>query len=245
VKNKALEMIRIQNLSKAYKDKIVLSIPSLEVLQGQMVGLVGNNGAGKSTLLHLILDLIEPTSGTVFSNEINVSESEEWKKYTGSYLNESFLIPYLTSIEYFDFIGHLHGWSKSDVDNFLESCVDFFNCNEYRKVLIRDLSAGNRNKVGLLGCLIGSPKLLLLDEPFSFLDPTSQSWLKNKLKKLHEEGVTMLISSHDLLHITEISSRMLVIEKGVIIKDFESTPDTLKDLESYFDISDVLSAQND
>lgn len=238
-------MIRIQNLSKAYKDKIVLSIPSLEVLQGQMVGLVGNNGAGKSTLLHLILDLIDPSSGTVFSNEINVSESEEWKKYTGSYLNESFLIPYLTSIEYFDFIGHLHGWSKSDVDNFLESCVDFFKCNEYQKVLIRDLSAGNRNKVGLLGSLIGTPKLLLLDEPFSFLDPTSQSWLKNKLKKLHEAGVTMLISSHDLLHITEISSRMLVIEKGEIIKDFESTPDSLKDLESYFDISDVLSSPND
>lgn len=238
-------MLKIQNLSKVYKEKTVLYVDSIKIIQGQTIGLVGNNGAGKSTLLHLILDLIEPTTGEVFSKDQNVAQSEDWKNYTGSFLNESFLIPYLTAYEYFEFIGHLHGLSKSEVHNYLLTTIDFFNGEEYKKILIRDLSAGNRNKVGIIGAMIGSPELLLLDEPFSFLDPTSQSWLKNKLKKLRENGVTLLISSHDLLHITEISSRMLVIEKGRIIKDFESTPDTLKDLESYFDISDVLSAQND
>lgn len=229
-------MIDIQNLSKVYKDKTVLSVPSLVIHPGQSIGLVGNNGAGKSTLLHLILDLIEPTTGEVFSKGLNVAHTEIWKNYTGSYLNESFLIPYLTAYEYFDFIGHLHGLSKSDVKNFLNSTVDFFNGEEYKKTLIRDLSAGNKNKVGIIGALIGNPELLLLDEPFSFLDPTSQSWLKNKLKKFRDNGTTLLISSHDLLHITEISSRLLVIEKGLILKDFEPSPDTLKELEIYFDI---------
>ena len=229
-------MLHIQNLSKVYKEKTVLSIDSLEIIKGQTIGLVGNNGAGKSTLLHLILDLIEPTTGEVFSKDQNVAQTEEWKNYTGSYLNESFLIPYLTAYEYFEFIGHLHGLSKTEVTDFLLTTIDFFNGEEYKKTLIRDLSAGNRNKVGIIGALIGAPELLLLDEPFSFLDPTSQSWLKNKLKKLREIGVTLLISSHDLSHITEISSRLLVIEKGIIIKDFEATPDTLKELESYFEI---------
>ncbi len=233
-------MLHIQNLSKVYKEKTVLSIDSLEIIKGQTIGLVGNNGAGKSTLLHLILDLIEPTTGEVFSKDQNVAQTEEWKNYTGSYLNESFLIPYLTAYEYFEFIGHLHGLSKTEVTDFLQTTIDFFNGEEYKKTLIRDLSAGNRNKVGIIGALIGAPELLLLDEPFSFLDPTSQSWLKNKLKKLREIGVTLLISSHDLSHITEISSRLLVIEKGIIIKDFEATPDTLKELESYFEISEEV-----
>ncbi len=234
-------MLHIQNLSKVYKEKTVLSIDSLEIIKGQTIGLVGNNGAGKSTLLHLILDLIEPTTGEVFSKDQNVAQTEEWKNYTGSYLNESFLIPYLTAYEYFEFIGHLHGLSKTEVTDFLLTTIDFFNGEEYKKTLIRDLSAGNRNKVGIIGALIGAPELLLLDEPFSFLDPTSQSWLKNKLKKLREIGVTLLISSHDLSHITEISSRLLVIEKGIIIKDFEATPDTLKELESYFEIIDTIN----
>ena len=233
-------MLHIQNLSKVYKEKTVLSIDSLEIIKGQTIGLVGNNGAGKSTLLHLILDLIEPTTGEVFSKDQNVAQTEEWKNYTGSYLNESFLIPYLTAYEYFEFIGHLHGLSKTEVTDFLQTTIDFFNGEEYKKTLIRDLSAGNRNKVGIIGALIDAPELLLLDEPFSFLDPTSQSWLKNKLKKLREIGVTLLISSHDLSHITEISSRLLVIEKGIIIKDFEATPDTLKELESYFEISEEV-----
>ncbi len=234
-------MLHIQNLSKVYKEKTVLSIDSLEIIKGQTIGLVGNNGAGKSTLLHLILDLIEPTTGEVFSKDQNVAQTEEWKNYTGSYLNESFLIPYLTAYEYFEFIGHLHGLSKTEITDFLQTTIDFFNGEEYKKTLIRDLSAGNRNKVGIIGALIGAPELLLLDEPFSFLDPTSQSWLKNKLKKLREIGVTLLISSHDLSHITEISSRLLVIEKGIIIKDFEATPDTLKELESYFEIIDTIN----
>ena len=233
-------MLHIQNLSKVYKEKTVLSIDSLEIIKGQTIGLVGNNGAGKSTLLHLILDLIKPTTGEVFSKDQNVAQTEEWKNYTGSYLNESFLIPYLTAYEYFEFIGHLHGLSKTEVTDFLLTTIDFFNGDEYKKILIRDLSAGNRNKVGIIGALIGAPELLLLDEPFSFLDPTSQSWLKNKLKKLREIGVTLLISSHDFSHITEISSRLLVIEKGIIIKDFEATPDTLKELESYFEISEEV-----
>ena len=124
-------MLKIHNLSKVYKEKTVLSVDSINIIQGQTIGLVGNNGAGKSTLLHLILDLIEPTTGEVFSKDQNVAQSEDWKNYTGSFLNESFLIPYLTAYEYFEFIGHLHGLSKSEVHNYILTTIDFFNGEEY------------------------------------------------------------------------------------------------------------------
>ena len=198
--------------------------------------MVGNNGAGKSTLLQLVLDLLEPSKGSIAINTTNVSLSEDWKNHTGSFLNERFLIPYLTPIEYIEFIGKLHGMNKKDIEEVLLEFSDFFNFSDKKKTLIRDLSAGNRNKIGIIGAFIGNPSLILFDEPFSFLDPSSQSWLKRKLNTLSLKGVTMLISSHDLQHITEISNRIVLIEKGIIIQDMETNLDTLKVLEGYFNV---------
>jgi ABC-2 type transport system ATP-binding protein len=237
--DKLTDMIQIDSLIKKYGEFVALQIPNLVLQENESIGLVGNNGAGKTTLLSLIVDLIEASEGSVFSDNKNVTETEEWKFYTGSFLNESFLIPFLTPLEYFEFVGKLHRLNKEDIHEFLAENKDFFSYEDNRKTLIRDLSAGNKNKVGILGALLPKPKLLILDEPFSYLDPTSQSWLKLKLKALHQTGTTLLVSSHDLLHITEISSRIILLEKGEVIKDSAKNTDTLAELEAYFRVETI------
>ena len=227
-------MLSISSLQKFYGDKKVLDIHQLTINQGESIGLVGNNGAGKSTLLSLILDIIQASSGSVHSKGKAVTDSEEWKQYTGSYLNEGFLIPYLTPLEFISFVATLHQKSNEETLQFLEENKGFINITKEDKTLIRDLSAGNRNKVGILAAIFSNPEILILDEPFSFLDPTSQSWLKNKLNALHEAGTTMLISSHDLGHITEISNRILILENGILVDDKLTSSETLIELEKYF-----------
>ena len=233
-------MISINNLQKTYNDKVVLDIPQLTINTGESVGLVGNNGAGKSTLLSLILDIIEPTNGVVLSKGQEVHTNENWKYYTGSYLNEGFLIPYLTPYEFISFVATLHKKTNEECETFLTENEAFITITKKDKTLIRDLSAGNRNKVGILAALFSNPEILILDEPFSFLDPTSQSWLKNKLNTLRQSGTTMLISSHDLGHITEISNRILILENGILVDDKPTTNETLIELEKYFRVESVI-----
>ena len=229
-------MIKINDLQKVYTSKTALSIDHLTIRRHELVGLVGNNGAGKTTMLSLILDLIEATTGTVESKDQLVTKSDEWKNYTGSYLNEGFLIPFLTPMEFLGYIGELHGLNSADVKNFLTTNAAFYHEDIAAKKYIRELSAGNKNKIGILASMISDPEILILDEPFANLDPSSQSWLKTKLKKLNEDGVTILVSSHDLRHVTEICTRILLLEEGIIIKDTNTNTETLVELEHYFNV---------
>ena len=128
------------------------------------------------------------------------------------------------------------GKNRAEVTNFLIDNNSFFTEEVSSKKYNRELSAGNKNKLGILASFLPEPEILILDEPFSNLDPSSQSWLKSKLKKLNEEGVTILISSHDLKHVTEICSRILLLENGTIIKDTNTNTETLVELESYFNV---------
>ncbi len=229
-------MITFKNLKKSYSKNIVLDIDLLEIPKGQAFGLVGNNGAGKTTLFSCLLDLIKPTKGEVVNNEIEVRKSEDWKKFSSAYLDESFLIGYLMPEEYFYFIAELRGVRKTELDNFLNQFEDLFNGEILGgKKYIRDLSKGNQKKVGIVAALIGSPSVVILDEPFANLDPTTQIRLKKIIKKLSaEKEVTVLISSHDLQDVTEVSERIVLLEKGKIVKDIKTSKKTLKELESYF-----------
>lgn len=229
-------MIHTTELTKKYNGITVLNIENLEIPKGQSFGLVGNNGAGKTTFFNLLLDLIKPTTGKITTNDIQVNLSENWKSFTGSFIDESFLIGYLTPEEYFYFIGDLRGQNKADIDAFLVQFEEVFNDEIIgKKKYLRDLSKGNQKKAGIVAALIGNPEVIILDEPFANLDPTTQIRLKQIIKQLTQnKDVTVLISSHNLMHVTEVSDRIVVLEKGDIIKDLATSDATLKELEEYF-----------
>ena len=229
-------MITLQNLTKSYEDTTVLSIDQLEIPKGQCFGLVGNNGAGKTTLFSLLLDLIKTSTGELVSNGIEVAKSEDWKSFTSAFIDDSFLIGYLTPEEYFYFVGELRGINKEAVESFLETYKDFFNDEILdQKKYLRDFSKGNQKKVGLIATFLGSPNVIILDEPFANLDPTTQIRLKQLIKKETESReITLLISSHDLNHVTDVCNRIVLLERGSVIMDKETTSKTLQELEAYF-----------
>ena len=229
-------MIKTDNLTKKYGAQTVLNIPDLEIPKGQSFGLVGNNGAGKTTFFSLLLDLIQPTTGHVVNNEIQVDESEAWKPFTSAFIDETFLIGYLTPEEYFYFIGELRGRNKADVDALLATFEDFFHGEILnQKKYIRDLSKGNQKKVGIVATFIGNPEVIVLDEPFANLDPTTQIRLKGIIRELTAgKETTILISSHDLIHVTEVCERIVVLDHGEIVKDIKTSTETLKELEQFF-----------
>jgi ABC-2 type transport system ATP-binding protein len=230
-------MIQVNNLSKTYTNGVkVLNITNLEIPKGQSFGLVGNNGAGKTTFFSLLLDLIQPTTGYIKNNGIQVNLSEAWKPFTAAFIDESFLIGYLTAEEYFYFIGDLRNQNKADVDALLAKQEEFFNGEILKsKKYLRDLSKGNMKKVGIIATLIGNPEVVILDEPFANLDPTTVNRLKKIIKELSENPeVTVLVSSHDLVHTVEVCNRIVALHKGEIVKDIETSPETLKELEAFF-----------
>jgi ABC-2 type transport system ATP-binding protein len=229
-------MIQVNQLSKTYNGTTVLNIANLEIPKGQSFGLVGNNGAGKTTFFSLLLDLIQPTTGTIINNEIQVNTSENWKPFTAAFLDESFLIGYLTAEEYFYFIGDIRGQNKADVNALLNKHEEFFNDEIlHNKKYLRDLSKGNQKKVGIIATLIGNPEVIILDEPFANLDPTTVSRLKKIIKELAENpAITVLVSSHDLQHTVEVCDRIVALNKGEVVKDIVTSAETLKELEAFF-----------
>ena len=230
-------MIQVHNLSKTYNNGVkVLNVESLEIPKGQSLGLVGNNGAGKTTFFSLLLDLIQPSTGHIINNKVQVNTSEAWKPFTAAFIDESFLIGYLTAEEYFYFIGELRGQNKADVDALLAKHEEFFNGEILKsKKYLRDLSKGNMKKVGIIAALIGNPEVVILDEPFANLDPTTVNRLKKIIKELADDtNTTVLVSSHDLVHTVEVCNRIVALNKGEIVKDIQTSPETLKELEAFF-----------
>ena len=244
--------IQIENLKKSFGEKVAVDIDHYEIKDGEMLGLVGNNGAGKSTLFRLMLDLIKADGGSVLMHpseeeqnqaiakgSVDVAHTEDWKDWTGAFVDESFLIDYLTPDEYFQFIGRISGRTQEEVDTFLND-FDQFMAGEVKgqKKLIRNLSAGNKQKVGIVGAMLLQPKVLILDEPFNFLDPSSQSAIKRLLVDYNKKtGATILVSSHNLQHTVDICPRIALLEHGVIIRDIDNTDrQAATELENYFEV---------
>ncbi|MGB0392373.1 MAG: ATP-binding cassette domain-containing protein [Flavobacteriaceae bacterium] len=229
-------MITVHELTKKYGKQCVLDLPELTIPPGQCFGLVGNNGAGKTTFFSLILDLIAATTGHVENNWISVASSEDWKPTTSAFIDESFLISYLTPEEYFEFVAELRNVPFETIREWLTQFDMFFNGEVLgKKKYLRDLSKGNQKKAGIVAALIGQPKTILLDEPFANLDPSSQIRLKELITTItQKQQTTFLISSHDLTHITEVCDRIVLLESGKVVKDIVTTPQTLAELETYF-----------
>lgn len=228
--------IHIKNLRKDYGTQSALNIDDLQINAGELTGIVGNNGAGKTTLFRLILDLVAPTGGEAIVNGSKVAHSEHWKHFTGSYLDEGFLIDFMTPQEYFYFTGKLYGFSQPEVDEALDPYKRFLTDEIIgQKKYIRQLSSGNKQKTGIVAAMLIKPKLLVLDEPFNYLDPSSQILIKRMLQHDNEtRNTTMLISSHNLNHITDMCNRIILLEKGKVIKDLKLPTDSLGDIEQYF-----------
>ena len=229
-------MITIKNVIKKYGRTTVLDIEELTINKGEIFGLVGNNGAGKTTLFSAILDLIRLTEGHIENNRIGVSHSEDWKTFTSAYLDDKFLIGYLTPKEYFEMIGQLKNIAPTEIGEFINGYSDFFNGElDGEQKYIRTLSKGNQQKIGVIGALIGKPQVVVLDEPFSNLDPTSQYRLRNILKDFsRDNNSSVLISSHDLNHVAELCTRIVILENGKVIDDVVTSEETLGKLENYF-----------
>ena len=231
-------MITIKNLQKVYKGVIAVDIETLEIEAGEVIGLLGNNGSGKTTLFRLMLDLIRADKGEVFSKGNLITNNEDWKKYTAAYIDEGFLIDYLTPEEYFYFVGKLNQLSNADVDDFLMSYHTFFNDAILNKgKYIRDFSKGNQFKIGIVAALLTRPELLILDEPFANLDPTTQLRLVEMIKTLATDNkMCIILSSHDITHVAEVSSRILLMEKGEIIKDVAGGESAYVEMMEYFKV---------
>lgn len=234
-------MIAIDRLRKNFGEKVAVDIEHYEINQGDMLGLVGNNGAGKTTLFRLMLDLLKADNGKVAINDIDVSQSEDWKSFTGAFIDDGFLIDYLTPEEYFYFIGKMYGLKKEEVDERLVTFERFMNGEVIgHKKLIRNHSAGNKQKIGIISAMLHHPQLLILDEPFNFLDPSSQSVIKHLLKKYNEEyRATVIISSHNLNHTVDVCPRIALLEYGIIIRDIINEDNSAeKELEAYFNVEE-------
>ncbi len=231
--------IKIQNLKKAYNGNTVLDIDNLRIASGELIGLVGNNGAGKTTLLRLVLDLIEANDGFVESNGLKVNESEAWKEYTGSYIDGRFLIDFLTPEEYFSFIADVYGIDDATLKERLVLFEGFMHDEIMgTKKYLRDFSQGNRQKIGIIGAMLVNPQVLILDEPFNYLDPSSQMTIAHMIQNIcKEQGTTVIISSHNLNFVADISTRILLLEKGRLVKDLANMDGAaIAELNEYFGV---------
>lgn len=231
--------IQLNNLKKCFGEHTAVDIPHFTIDNGQMVGLVGNNGAGKTTLFRLMLDLSKATEGNVLIDDIDPAKSEDWKLQTGAFIDNSFLIDFLTAEEYFEFVGKVSGMTKEQVAERLKTFETFMGDEIMgQKKYIRDFSAGNKQKIGIVAALLSSPQLVILDEPFNFLDPSSQNQLKRILTEFNRStGSTVIVSSHNLQHTVDISTRVALLEKGKIIEDIDNSDGKAEDiLDKYFNL---------
>lgn len=231
--------IQLNNLKKCFGEHTAVDIPHFTIDNGQMVGLVGNNGAGKTTLFRLMLDLSKATEGNVLIDDIDPAKSEDWKLQTGAFIDNSFLIDFLTAEEYFEFVGKVSGMTREQVAELLKTFETFMGDEIMgQKKYIRDFSAGNKQKIGIVAALLSSPQLVILDEPFNFLDPSSQNQLKRILTEFNRStGSTVIVSSHNLQHTVDISTRVALLEKGKIIEDIDNSDGKAEEiLDKYFNL---------
>ncbi len=229
--------VKVFHLIKRYGQHFALHVPELRIASGEALGLVGNNGAGKTTFLRLLLDIIDADDGQVLIDGQPVTKETGWKSHVGSYLDESFLLDFLTPDEFFHFTGSVYDMTAAQIDEALDPYRTFLpeQALSSAQPFIRDLSMGNKKKIGLVAAMITSPRLLVLDEPFANLDPGSQIRLKQLLRDLRQEqGTTMLISSHDLGHVTDFCERVTLLDEGQIARDMTTSDATLHELRNYF-----------
>ncbi|MEP2773632.1 MAG: ABC transporter ATP-binding protein [Fulvivirga sp.] len=226
-------MIYISDLKKSFKGQVAIDIEKLNISSGSNIGLVGNNGAGKTTLFRLLLDLLPADQGFCEINDEKIVGNDAWKTITAAYLDDRFLIPYLTPYEYWEFILKTRNITYSNIGEVVSPYARLLTDDLKSGKYIRELSAGNKARVGIISVFLGEPELIILDEPYANLDPSSQQSLVSMIDNKPKD-TTIIVSSHDLNHIQKVSDEIILMENGKILKQLSRTNQNLEEINQYF-----------
>ena len=220
-------MLKVSNISKYYDDFLAVDNLSFEIKDGEIFGLLGVNGAGKTTTFRMIMGLLDKSSGSIKLNgkDIDYSISDE----IGFLTEERSLMLSYTVMEQAIFYGTLKGMNKEDIERELDKYLKEFDIEDYKNKKIRELSKGNQQKIQFILSIIHHPKLLILDEPFSGLDPINVEKFKNIILKLKKEGTSIIFSSHMMEHIEYFCDSLIILVKGKTVIEGK-----LKDIKNDF-----------
>lgn len=205
-------MLELSGVSKRFGSQQAVDNVSLTVAPGEILGLIGQNGAGKTTTFRMILDFLRPDTGTVTWSGQPMTKIDH--DFIGYLPEERGLYPKLTIDEQIQFFGQLHGMSRKAVQNALPEWLDRFDVKGKRTDKVKDLSKGNQQKVQLIAALIFMPKLVILDEPFSGLDPVNASLLEAGVRFMQSSGSAIIFSSHDMHNVESLSDRLVMLKNG-------------------------------
>ena len=213
-------MLRVSNLQKAFSNKTVIKNVSFTVKPGEIVGLLGPNGAGKTTTFNMVTGIVEPDSGNIFYNDIHIKQNMlDYKKNIGFVSDSSPLYENLTGREFVEFLSKLWKVEKRTYKKRTEELAERFRMHEKLDDFIKTYSNGMKQKIYLIGILIYQPRLLILDEPFNALDPTSIKEMKDFFFSYVKEGNSIIFSSHILDIVESVCTRLVILNKGQVIVD--------------------------
>ena len=216
-------MIEYKNVVLRYTEKDILKDVNLLIEDGEFMVLVGPSGSGKTTMIKMINRLLEPTGGNIYMNGKRIKDynERELRLSTGYVLQQIALFPNLTVAENIALIPEMKGWSKEQIASKTEELLDKVGlpATEYVKRMPSELSGGEQQRIGIVRAIIGEPKILLMDEPFSALDAISRKQLQTLTKDLHKEfGMTTIFVTHDTDEALKLGDRIAVIEEGEIVQ---------------------------
>lgn len=205
-------MLKVKNVTKKYDDLVAVNNLSFEVDKGEIFGLLGLNGAGKTTTFRMILGLLDDYDGEIYLDNKRIDYSITDK--IGFLTEERSLLLKLTVLEQIKFYGVLKGMDESSIEKKLDYYLKMFNISEYKNKKIKELSKGNQQKIQFISSIIHNPKLLILDEPFSGLDPLNVELFKKVILDLKSKGTSIIFSSHRMEHIELFCDKIVILVKG-------------------------------
>ena len=205
-------MLEVKNITKYYNTVKAVDNLSFKVKDGEIFGLLGENGAGKTTTFRIIMNLIEANKGTVLLNKEKINYNNV--NQIGFVTEERSLLTKLTVIEQLRFYGALKGLSEDEVDKEATKWLTKFAITDYKNRKIKELSKGNQQKIQFISAIIGNPKLLILDEPFTGLDPINVKIMKEAIYELQKTGTSIIFSSHQMEYIEDFCEQLIILVKG-------------------------------